>query len=113
TDRFENQGQVAQAENPPNGSEFTKRAQNQQNQMMNIAQQPAQKDDLNIAALNLRGNGEDLVAGKPLGSTRSQPVVVRLGPMVPLWWTAGDQPKRLLLVRLVQVGPRQVCQGIV
>jgi signal transduction histidine kinase len=33
--------------------------------------------------------------------------------MVPLWLTAAEPPDRLLFARLVQVGARQACQGIV
>jgi signal transduction histidine kinase len=33
--------------------------------------------------------------------------------MTPLWLTAPGQPDRLVVGRLVRIGPRQVCQGIV
>jgi hypothetical protein len=112
-ERPDHRDQVAQADKPRGAAEFTKRFQNQQIQLNTIAKQAVQKEDPHVAVLNLRGNGEDLISGKPLESPRTEPIAVRLGPMVPLWWTAGDPQQRLLLVRLAQVGPKQVCQGIV
>jgi signal transduction histidine kinase len=103
------QPQVAQAANQ-GAYEYQKRGQLNRT----VGRQPAaQDDDLGCAIRNMRDNGEEWISGKPLGKPRSEPVSVSLGPMVPVWLTADDQPERLMLVRLVQVGPKQVCQGIV
>jgi signal transduction histidine kinase len=106
---FDNQVQVAQTPNQ-GAYEYQKRGKIQQ---QNFAQQPQpQSDDLNTVTLNMRGNGEDWLSGRPVKPARSEPVLVRLGSMVPLWLPADDRGERLALVRLVQVGPKEACQGI-
>jgi signal transduction histidine kinase len=39
-------------------------------------------------------------------------VAVRLGPMTPLWLPSAENPEHLLLVRLAQVGKKEVIQGV-
>jgi signal transduction histidine kinase len=43
----------------------------------------------------------------------SDSVAVSRGPLVRLWLTTGDTEDRLIAARLVNVGEREVCQGIV
>jgi two-component sensor histidine kinase len=74
----------------------------------------AQNEDANVAnAENILRNGETWLPqpqGKPV---RSEQVSIELGRMGPLWLSSGGEPKRLLFVRRVMIGPKEVCQGIV
>jgi signal transduction histidine kinase len=108
-DGQDGQPQVAQAANQ-GAYEYQRRGQTQ---LKNVARQQLENEDLNIATFNTKSNGEEWVSGKPQGVARSAPVTIGLGPMVPLWLTTNDQQERLALVRLVQIGPKQVCQGFV
>lgn len=74
-------------------------------------QSRAQVDDLRVAIENAIRNGENWFTKNPVKPARSQPTLVNLSPMVPLW--LGEQgQERLIVARLVQIGDRQVCQGI-
>ena len=81
--------------------------------MQQRQQKRSENNDSAVALGNFRNNGEDWLSpskGKP---RHGEQVVVTLGPMVPLWFTVPGQPDRLLYVRHVQVGKRELCQGIV
>jgi signal transduction histidine kinase len=71
-----------------------------------------QVDDAQLAFNNLR-NGETWFAKNPMKPTPSQKTAIKVGAMVPLWLAAEDQENTLLVARLVQIGDRQICQGIV
>src|SRR5262249_46021971 len=81
-------------------SQVTKEAQN------------AQWDDAGVAAANASPRyGRAQLQNRKGGGVSL--VEVRLSPMVPLWASTGDAQDRLLVVRVVQVADREVCQGIV
>ncbi len=73
----------------------------------------AQTTDLGVALGNMRRNGEGWLAHGPVAPARGQKAVVNLGPMVPLWLTPEGRDEHLVVARLVKVGEKQFCQGIV
>jgi signal transduction histidine kinase len=85
----------------------------QQSQLRQRKDAPARDNDANVVAWNLTRNGENWFSRNPLRLPRSEPVAVSLGPLVPLWLPTQGSEERLVLARLVQVGPRRICQGIV
>jgi signal transduction histidine kinase len=58
---------------------------------------------------NTDRNGADWLDKK---NYKQEPTVVRVGAMVPLWLSCGGQ-ERLIAARLVRVGQKEICQGIV
>jgi signal transduction histidine kinase len=48
-----------------------------------------------------------------LKAPSGQKTAIRVGAMVPLWLSTDDADDRLLVARLVQIGDKQACQGIV
>jgi signal transduction histidine kinase len=89
---------------------YLKRAQQQSDQQQKI--NPF-KDDLDVAETNLIRNGvnwlhRDLTNKK----ARSQQADVNLSPLVPLWLKTEDGRDLLMVVRLVSIGKRRTCQGI-
>jgi signal transduction histidine kinase len=110
----EKQQQVLLSQQPP-----AQQAQMVDPEYLNRASQRAginnsftpQKDDLDVACSSLVRNGEDWFLRSPVRKGRSEQVPVTLGPMVPLWLDSAGQ-ERLVLARLVQIGNKQVCQGI-
>jgi signal transduction histidine kinase len=68
-------------------------------------------NDAAIALENTVRNGEDWFS-RNRKARRGEQVVVSLGPMVPLWLPAPDGTDRLILARHVQVGKKELCQGI-
>ena len=73
----------------------------------------SQNDDSAIALDNLCRNGADWFSRSKGNPRRSEQVLVTLGPMVPIWMMGADQSERLLFTRHVQIGKREICQGIV
>jgi signal transduction histidine kinase len=96
--------------------------QEQYNKIQHEAKNP-QRYDRDLALANTTRNGEGWFAanatppGKraPLPGSKaveSAEVTVNLTPMVPLWLEAGNGGEQLMLVRLVQIEEKEVCQGI-
>lgn len=85
----------------------------QQSQLRQRKDANSRDNDPTVVVGNMTRNGENWFARHPLRLTRNEPVTVGLGPMVPLWLTTPEPPERLVFARLVQVGARQACQGIV
>jgi len=84
-----------------------------------LQQSEQQKKEMNKAQqagvglpYNLQRNGEAWFSRNPVRPTPSQATLVRVGAMVPLWVTTEDGEERLLLARLVNIGDKQLCQGI-
>jgi signal transduction histidine kinase len=89
--------------------EFQKRAQSQNRQQMTF--NSANNEPQQAVPANFYKNGADWFARR--GTPRSaEKVSITLGPMVPLWLSSDDDQERLALVRLVQIGPRSICQGV-
>jgi signal transduction histidine kinase len=80
-------------------------------QMTNQAK--ARTDNSTVALENLSRNGENWFVTNPSRRKRSEQVVVSLGPMVPCWLAAEGQPERLIFARRVQIGTKDLYQGIV
>ncbi len=93
--------------------EYRTRLNRQMSEKQQLAMPKAQYDDPSVALENTSRNGEDLFSQAKGKQTRREKVVVALGPMVPLWLSAQEQPERLVLARHVQIGKKEVCQGIV
>jgi signal transduction histidine kinase len=69
--------------------------------------------DYSWALGNVMRNGEGLFTSNPVKSPRSEKVTVSMGSMTPFWLTAaGGQPERLAIARVVKIGDREVCQGV-
>ncbi|MBL8797190.1 MAG: HAMP domain-containing histidine kinase [Planctomycetia bacterium] len=71
-----------------------------------------QQEETTAFAYNTFRNGEAWFSKSPLRPTPSQKTVVKVGGMVPLWVTPEDGEERLLVGRVVEIGDKQVCQGI-
>jgi signal transduction histidine kinase len=93
-------------------SEFSKRADNQA-QVKQQVKAPAEGEEAGVVIGNTHRNGEDWFSGTKTRPTRGEQVSVALDSMVPLWLTSEDQQQTLLVARLVRIGPKEVCQGIV
>jgi signal transduction histidine kinase len=65
-----------------------------------------------VALANTLGNGERWFSFNPKRAPASEQVAVGLGSMVPVWLTGDDGVERLVIARLVHIGDKQVCQGL-
>jgi signal transduction histidine kinase len=115
------QGQMLQLNNAQNTSrlanDFANRAYTGELNKKDLAltkQQkdlPAKEQQENLYAWGTQylTNGEGYI-GKQVAIQKTP---VKVGGMVPLWVTSDDMEERLLFARIVQMGDKQVCQGIV
>lgn len=69
--------------------------------------------DLAIVLSNMKRNGEGWFAPPALRPVAGQKTEVKLSLMVPLWLSPKEREDRLIVARMVKVGDRQICQGIV
>jgi signal transduction histidine kinase len=91
---------------------FRRRAE-QQSKVQKEGQAPNYKDAPEVAYGNLARNGGDWFASGNKKPRHGEPVEVVLSPMTPLWLTGEDGEDRLLFARVVHIGDREVCQGVV
>jgi signal transduction histidine kinase len=109
-------------DSPPNqppsqvASEFNKRVEAQQI-IRNQSKAPTKEDQLDVALGNTKRNGEDWFTDNRARSVRGEQVAIHLDSMIPLWLSSrtadrGLEQDLLVFVRRVQIGKRQVCQGI-
>jgi signal transduction histidine kinase len=77
-----------------------------------VGKQQLQQEEQTAFAYNTFRNGEAWFSKSPLRPTPSQKTVVKVGGMVPLWVTPEDGEERLLVGRVVEIGEKQVCQGM-
>jgi signal transduction histidine kinase len=70
-------------------------------------------DNSAVALENLSRNGENWFVTNPSKRKRTEQVLVSLGPMVPCWLEVKGQPERLICARYVQIGTKDLYQGIV
>jgi signal transduction histidine kinase len=89
----------------------------QESKLKQESQAVSQKEDPDAAQINTSRNGADWLFRNSVDNAKKAArnnvqVDVKLSPMVPLWLTAADGQERLVLARVVQVGDRPVCQGI-
>ncbi len=84
----------------------------QQSTQLNNAN-PVQMYDRSVALNALERNGENWLSFKGMQGVPGAEVPVNLSPMTALWTPTENGRERLLLVRLVRVEEKEVCQGIV
>ncbi len=84
----------------------------QQTTQSNAAPSP-QKIDRSVAMNSVVNNGENWLNFPGSPGTDGSEVLVHLTPMTALWTPTEDGRERLLLVRLVRIEEKEVCQGIV
>ena len=73
---------------------------------------PPQRFDRSVAINSRRNNGENWLRFRNARAPGAE-VLVHLTPMTALWMPTEDGRERLLLVRLVRIEEKEVCQGIV
>ena len=73
----------------------------------------AQRIDRSFAFNTLQNNGENWLNIKGAQGVPGAEVLVNLTPMTSLWMPTEDGRERLLLVRLIRIEDKEVCQGIV
>jgi signal transduction histidine kinase len=92
-------------------SEYANRA-SVQSQVRQQSLAMPQRSDPGVALENSQANGENWISGNTVRGLRGKEVTVTLGPMSPFWLTLGDPGEQLVLARRVQIGSREICQGI-
>jgi signal transduction histidine kinase len=90
---------------------------NQETKLKQESRAVSQKEDPDAAQINMSRNGADWLFRNSVdnarkGARHNVQVDVELSAMVPLWLTAVDGQERLVLARVVKVGDREACQGI-
>jgi signal transduction histidine kinase len=104
-------GQASQPQGQSVDSEYGVRLNRQMDQQRQVMK-PGNNESTVVLDELLRG-GEDWFTpskGKP---KRGEAVAVTLGPMAPIWTKGADQTDHLLFARHVQIGKKEICQGIV
>jgi signal transduction histidine kinase len=84
----------------------------QLNRVQNEGKVAPQKENRDLVGNNVRDPEAWFARGLPRPTPGDEVAVVR-GPLVRLWLTTGDHQERLVAARLVHVGEREVCQGVV
>src|SRR5262249_8945720 len=87
------------------------RAQNQ-SRVTNEGKLAPQKENRDLAGRNIR-EPEAWFASSSLVPASTDSVAVSRGPLLRLWLTTVDYQDRLIAARLVRVGEREVCQGVI
>jgi signal transduction histidine kinase len=96
---------------------FSRKREQQESKLKQESRAVSQKEDPDAAQINTSRNGAEWLFRNSVDNAKKAArnnvqVDVALSPMVPLWLTSADGQERLVLARVVQVGDRQVCQGI-
>jgi signal transduction histidine kinase len=99
-------------------TEFSKRAEAQK-VIRNQGKAPSQQgNDLDFTLGNSKRNGENWFTDNRTRPVRGEQVAIHVDSMIPLWLSprsaeGGIDQDHLLFVRRVQIGKKQVCQGLV
>jgi signal transduction histidine kinase len=93
-----------------NGSDYELR---QQANPLNNDLRPAQRVNRSLAFNSVEHNGENWLSFQGIQGVPSAEVLVNLSPMTALWTPTEGGRERLLLVRLVRIEEKEVCQGVV
>jgi len=98
-------------------SEFNKRAQAQKI-IRNQSKAQGQGNDLDFTLANSKRNGEDWFTDNRTRLVHGEQVAIHIDSMIPLWLSLrtavpGLEQDLLIFVRQVQIGKKQVCQGVV
>jgi signal transduction histidine kinase len=107
--QMDGQNDLPQSQIP---SEFSKRA-DVQKATRNQSKLAVKGDELDTALTQGKRNGEDWFTGNRLRPAHGESVSIHLDSMVPLWLPSTDGQDSLIFARLVQIGQKQVTQGIV
>lgn len=97
--------------NRTNDQESVKRRSVQERVQKESPSNKLQMADLNQALANTTRNGEAWFRSLPPQEIKQ--TTVRLEPMVPLWLAPPNREEQLVIARLIQIGDRQRCQGVV
>jgi signal transduction histidine kinase len=114
----DSQKEQSQGQFPNQGaSEFNKRAEAQQI-IRNQSKSQTQGNDLDFALDNNKRNGEDWFTDNRTRPVRGEQVPIHVDSMIPLWLSPrtsghGLEQDILVFVRQVDMGKKQVCQGVV
>jgi len=92
--------------------EFSKRA-DVQNITRNQSKGAGKEVELDADLANPKRNGEDWFSGNRTKPVQGQPVSIHLDSMVPFWLESTEGHNYLIFARLVHIGQKLVCQGIV
>ncbi len=106
-------GQAGFPQNPGRGKagNYDSRSEQMRNVQQELRLSPTVAE-LNLALNNTVRNGENWFSAPALTLRPSEPVAIGRGPMVRLWLTTADGAERLVAARLVRIGKRQLCQGL-
>jgi signal transduction histidine kinase len=85
----------------------------QQANPLNNDVRPAQSFNRSLAMNSVEHNGENWLSFQGMQGVPGAEVLVNLSPMTALWMPTEAGRERLLLVRLVGIEEKEVCQGIV
>ena len=85
----------------------------QQANPLNGDVRPAQSFNRSLALNNVEHNGENWLSFQGMQGVPGAEVLVNLTPMTALWMPTEGGRERLLLVRLVRIEEKEVCQGVV
>jgi signal transduction histidine kinase len=107
-------GQPGAQKQLPRGMEedFASRFEQQQ-QLRSQNQAVTQRADPDNEVPSLLTNGTNWLMGSDNALRSSRPIEVSLGQMVPIWLKGSDGVEHLVVARRVQVGKRELCQGMV
>lgn len=86
-------------------------AQSRLKQDLNVNNR-VENDLPDVALANTGANGERWFSFNPKRAPASEQVAVGLGSMVPVWLNGDDGVERLVVARVVRIGDKQVCQGL-
>jgi signal transduction histidine kinase len=109
TGNFSQRPQIAYGKNSSDVNDVQSRTQ-QVNKVKQENQKKPETYDFSWAMGNIMRNGEGLLAKNQVKQPRSEKVVVSMGSMAPLWLSGS--PNQLAVARLVRIGDREVCQGV-
>jgi signal transduction histidine kinase len=85
----------------------------QQTNPLNNDMRPAQSVNRSLAINSVVNNGENWLTFQGIQGAPGAEVQVNLSPMTALWMPTEAGRERLLLVRLVRIEEKEVCQGVV
>jgi signal transduction histidine kinase len=111
-DNAANAGQPAQQMKEEKGGYNSRVAQRSKVQN-DGAKNTVQQENRTLVGNNLFTSPEAWFGRGQIGPLVGDWVSVSRGPLLRLWLTTADQQDRLIAARLVRVGEREVCQGIV
>jgi signal transduction histidine kinase len=93
--------------------EFLNRAGQQTRVKQEMNRRTYNNNDISeVAIANTSKNGERWLAPDNKLAPRGKQVTVQLGSMAPVWMKTDDGQDRLIVARLVRIGEKELCQGL-